>query len=930
MRPLFAFILLLCLFSAVVAAPDASGEEAGDWKKLQENAEAAYREGDSGRAFALFEQAFRSCTVDRERKYIINRMTRLRPSAYRVPVQKELDTSYEVEISEKTAFLQRFIRRYTVPQKVQLINKLVEMNPRMDKWAEDTIRTMSASFLEKLSKEEREELNRLIENKSPVSLDDYARKYIAEGNYRMAIKLYWAYVLRYEKLNEDRKAKIMEKIDELMDKLITEVTPEQQAQVDECLANEYLQEWDMLASEKFILIGPKSSVAKFKTSHLVELDTAYILTTDFFGIQPVLDSRLRKLLVLRSFSASQSLYLRGTEGYVVYSGLFPVKGEFDISAFYTYWSRAHNTMVGYPGIRSGYGELCRIMCDYMFERNTKIVDEMREYAQVAIENYVQRGLDMHEMPPYECAAGFYCFFLLKYGLEGFSNVQWLKARSVLDIMRTHAWAARPMHRGTKLLYFALASVFGKEIYDDLKRWGIDASNETHTDMAIELGPMRDAFLEARQLYNQKKYDECAEKLWQLVRDYPAVTEADNAYRLLMFASRLARQGKVSAKLKQRLGIIDSWRTCGPFYSSFAYDETRLAQVFPPDTVVDFGKVYPNDKQKAKWKARSTGLDGTANDKYSYPNAAVGYALTYVECEEEADAELFFSCSQPFRINLNNKLVAVYPHNSTYYYSDHRFSIRLRKGVNKLMLKFTTALGSTVRFGGRIVSPGGLPIPGMKFSSGNLESKWQKPTRPARGEKLFSVDGEARNWLSPWTTSLGNFVNRGGALYPQSKIPTDKWFRFDKYSLYRYPAPANISWLTTRFLPENRELSARVKMTQNSSGNGQYLLTLLGEGRDDVLKRDINRHSAVSIQRLACAYGSALRPGTLCSSAFRKRITGKDFGPDTCKRPAVAFGKRQDLVRRCRDGQEYRRTTVGITAFRPGISFSDAQIFSIKK
>ena len=782
------------------------------WKETLGSAVKAASANDNALAFNLFEKAFRACTTDVSRRDIIRKSLALRFCDAPKLSDVEQAAADVCIMNAKVAFLKKALAPYSIPAKLVILEKIKEISPGQAVWVENKIRSYSHTLMEALTQEEKTRLEEILSTTAAGKLDNLAYSYIKEGNYRMAIKLYWAYLCRKEKVKDPERERIERKINEITKKLTTELTPDEDNRLKRLFKSDSITKWRVLPTMKYYFVELKPKIDAMKRKDLLLIDLAYVLLSDFTSKDP--SSKARTRLTLYSDPTSE-------EGLEIRKYYFGISSQF---------LRSGRVL---PALVSGVNEMASMYCEYMLGDNRAVYKEAKEKVALFEKYYVPRDIIPLEMYPYDCAAGFLFHFICKYCSAGFSKISWLKVRNAFDIMRAQKWANNPRWRSPQLMAYAFAKVSKRELYKDFARFRFGFGPENYNDFAMEAFQFYPEYEEALKLYKDRKYWEAEQKLWTLIRDYPPFPLSDKCYRLLMYSYNAQLKKDAAKRLQQRLGIITAWKTIGPFYSNVeALGGQPLAEMFPPETGINYGKTYPNQKQVAKWKTTNTNLEGRFSLSFSYPARCSAYALVYVKCPAETDAFLYYSSDCTYKVIINGNIVTVLSARGGFGFDNDRIPITLRKGTNRVLVKMYNPSGAILG-GGRIVSREGLPIPGLTQTVNCLENDIVPVVLPKTGEVLYSEQGmKESHWYRRWRTAAGSFVARDGVVYASSSETAGKWNMFLKQYRTSLRGPANIAWLKKGAKGNLRDVCVSFKLTYASAVQPDFLLLLDGEGEDD--------------------------------------------------------------------------------------------------
>ncbi len=826
-RAILLFIAAILFFASTASL---YSEETATWQSLLEQANKFVVANDKVNAFVHFEKAYRACDNDLSREQIIKKTLSMR--LVKGPDCSEVEATMisNAIIEQQVAFLTASLQPLSIPARIVILNKILEISPTREKWVNETISAYSHTFVEKLTPEEQQELDNITENKHVNKLDDIARSYVNAGNYRMAIKVYWAYILRKENLQMPDREKIMDKINVLMQKLLTEVTPDEQLAISNIFNSPSMTSWQTQNSMKFIVLGEASALKSVDQRDLLVLDLAYILASDFLSNDIITESRLCILLV-----QSNAIVNNSALGFVAGTRAFDASGKLILLEFYRAISaKLQRDNMGYYGFALGVRKMCEIYQRYMLENSRDAVNEALTLVQLYRKYYVNRPLDIENIASGEICAGLFFSVMQEFGMK-MGKAEWLKIRTVFDILRTDNWALSPRYRARDLYAYIFAKVYDRSVYKMLQNDRFGVVPESYNDFATEAYALYPLYQAAVEKHNNKEYAEATEKFWEIIRDAHPCPLVEDCYRMLLWCNFRTYKRDVTAKLQKRLGIITEWMSVGPIYPAYTDRMYLLAEVLGPDEKIAFGQTFPNQHQVGKWGREATDVEGRYSRTFSYPNNYVCYSVVYINSPVDTKAWFFHSSNQPYRVTLNGDLVGHrYINTGGWRFDNDRFEMNLRKGVNRLLVKFA-ANGGAIVGGGRVVGAGGSPIPDLTFSIANCEDQMQQSVPPTAASPIYTeeIDG-AKNWHSNWRVTAGSFVNRDKIIYPMGKDVTNFWFPQFPDSKQNYERATNIAWLKTKKPPKDGSFALSCTVGTAAAAHGVAHFTFDGEGEDDPL------------------------------------------------------------------------------------------------
>jgi hypothetical protein len=170
-----------------------------------------------------------------------------------------------------------------------------------------------------------------------------------------------------------------------------------------------------------------------------------------------------------------------------------------------------------------------------------------------------------------------------------------------------------------------------------------------------------------------------------------------------------------------LPSINEWWVLGPFDAPF---EEALDKKFPPEDAIDLSAAYTG-KEGAELRWRQVrrqiapGDDVTSEFFVDFDDVygrrvyeAVSYALTYLDAPEETDAVLAIGSDDGVIVWLNGEPVHRFSGGRAYSSKQDRVPVRLKKGINMLLLKISQG-GGDWGYGVHVESPEGKALPQVR-------------------------------------------------------------------------------------------------------------------------------------------------------------------------------------------------------------------------
>jgi hypothetical protein len=139
-------------------------------------------------------------------------------------------------------------------------------------------------------------------------------------------------------------------------------------------------------------------------------------------------------------------------------------------------------------------------------------------------------------------------------------------------------------------------------------------------------------------------------------------------------------------------FITDWNLIGPFQAA---DMNDLQTVYPPEKEVDFGKKYSGKNgAEVGWRTIEASPAGYVRlDELVRPNEQVlVYGLVYVLSPDDRQAAVLLGSDDGVRVWVNDELVHTNPAYRPAVPDQDRFSVALKKGWNKVLIKVLQGAG----------------------------------------------------------------------------------------------------------------------------------------------------------------------------------------------------------------------------------------------
>ncbi|HUR47446.1 MAG TPA: PSD1 and planctomycete cytochrome C domain-containing protein [Candidatus Saccharimonadales bacterium] len=139
---------------------------------------------------------------------------------------------------------------------------------------------------------------------------------------------------------------------------------------------------------------------------------------------------------------------------------------------------------------------------------------------------------------------------------------------------------------------------------------------------------------------------------------------------------------------------EPWQVIGPFKTT---DQTAgFAQVYEPEKEIDLKKTYPGVREEISWKAKPEFEDGKNNmlvqDLHGIHGAYYLYRTIKVPADRKMDVDI--TADDFFKLWVNGKQLAERAYKPKPAERAYKVSVDLKKGENKILLKFVTQQGES--------------------------------------------------------------------------------------------------------------------------------------------------------------------------------------------------------------------------------------------
>jgi len=193
------------------------------------------------------------------------------------------------------------------------------------------------------------------------------------------------------------------------------------------------------------------------------------------------------------------------------------------------------------------------------------------------------------------------------------------------------------------------------------------------------------------------------------------------------------------KIEALPGFVVHWLLCGPFNDDGKLTSCRALK---KDYLAGEGKARPRGGLRSgpygpTWQAHAVrhGFIMNLSRLYSTPGI-VSYAVAYLDCPSAQPARILLGSDDGFLLFLNGERIAGRDIHRGLGVDSDRFDVKLKKGVNVILLKIEQDFGA-YEFCLRVTGPAGKGIPGLRAYLDHPRVK--NPVDPARARTVSGYD-----------------------------------------------------------------------------------------------------------------------------------------------------------------------------------------------
>jgi len=250
------------------------------------------------------------------------------------------------------------------------------------------------------------------------------------------------------------------------------------------------------------------------------------------------------------------------------------------------------------------------------------------------------------------------------------------------------------------------------IPSELWRFLRDVHNNSYSDHWRAYGLLNRIFY---------KYLDHGFALYQPLIQYAEQNRAQSMEMMLrLFLADLYRAGKDTLNFEQQRKYIGvplekNWMVIGPFDNRDGFRKK-----YQPEKRIKLDKIYKEGSWQVKWQHADDGMeDGFINFKeiFEQDNWKVAYGLIYIDAPVEKEVQFRFGTDDGSKVWLNDREIWKLNRNDPAIFDDHKKTVSLNKGRNKVLIKVLNTVGDWGFFF-RVTDENGIGIEDIRFVAGD--------------------------------------------------------------------------------------------------------------------------------------------------------------------------------------------------------------------
>jgi len=599
---------------------------------------------------------------------------------------------------------------------------------------------------------------------------------------------------------------------------------------------------DVVASHRFLFIGPRRLVNGIPRDSSLNFDLAYVFLTDLFGRVPNPEGDRLTVFYKELWDFGGGV---GGGKIIDIGKASPDPGSATrVDNGLLYHELTHcidDTRPVYGGFTEG---LANLGAAYAHEALDQDGDALHSFAgnlEQFRQYFVERDLEYWRIQEYGPSAGLFLHFVDTYAQRGRADHDWAPLRRFFREYREEPVKDGRERELARSLAHHLVRAFGHQAFDDLAGFGFPLVESDRRFLGQELVGLDLGELES----------------WE---DAYAAHPSSPLPRDLLGRDMIAEERwdrEAAAALREELGVIFDWKVVGPFFAERA---EPLACVFPPELGIDLtDKPRTLRASRADWTQRVwqdprpswVQPNAHANVRilpsgwlrfdykpYGDDNSAI-YSLTNVTLEEASDVLVHVRADDDVAVFLDGVRLGSYRtrgtnHSSITWRGPHqelpdamRFGAQLEAGRHTLLVKIKNRgglAGLTVALSRADGSP-------LEFTTDNGQPEPPAELEAPRWRGGVSLDH--RGYRSKGEVTVGAFRARNKTWFGADTDGGVAWRMFTVRPGFPKDSPSNLLWIKERNTRDLEDLRILLSM-QAEARAPKLVLTIQGEGGDDGL------------------------------------------------------------------------------------------------
>ena len=668
-----------------------------------------------------------------------------------------------------------------------------------------------------------------------------AEELASEGRYPVALEL----VRRLRRSDDDAvEERAWELKAEYEEAWVAHTPADQQAEVEAALEPPSFARTEVVASHCFLFIGPRDLVRGIPEDSKLGFDLAYVFLTDLFGRRPNPEGDRVTVYFKELFDFGGGI----GGGKIIDIGRAQAEPRHPVRVdngllYHELTHCVDDTNPIFAGFREGLANMGAAYCFEALDQDGDALHSFEGNLEEFRRYFLDRDVEYWRIQNYGPSAGFFLHFVDTYASLGRAEHDWSPLRRFFREYRD-----APVRDGreptiVRALAHYLMRAFGPRAFDDLVNFGFPLEERDRRALSLEL----DAF-DSEEFEDFEEAHE-AFPTSPLPRDRQGRQLSRDAMR----------EDEDTRASRRALGVIDTWKTVGPFFTRAA---DAAAVAFPPEREIDFtAKVAALRSTKDEetrliwrdpvgtWERDADNAPVTLDplgwlhfdyEPYGQRDAAI-YAATSVTLEEAGPVAVHVRADDDVVLFFDGQRLGSYAGRGANGSSKdvrwrgpfqnlpdaQRFEIELGAGRHTVLAKIKNRGGPA----GLALALSRLDGSTLPFRCG-LDPPVPRPEAPeVTWKRVARLD--ARSLKSKTKAVVGKFKTARKAL---SGVSTDRgvpWRRFTVRPGFPKDAPSNLLWLTPKLTRDLDEVRIEVELAREERPP-KLLLIAQGEGGDDGL------------------------------------------------------------------------------------------------